>query len=57
MDFIWRNQKKFEAIEKLFDLESGTGQSVVKYIQYLYKEMIENYGDVFAWAQTNYNNI
>jgi hypothetical protein len=57
MDFIWRNQKKYETIEKQFDLENGTGQSVVKYIQYFYKEMIENYGDVFAWAQTNYNNI
>ena len=55
VDLIWKNQNRVEIIEDQFQLPEGTGESLVKYVNFLHDSYIGKYQQSFSWAQTNYN--
>lgn len=57
MNILWNNQDKFDYIESVFNTGNNTGELLVGYVNYLYNNLIKQYGDQFSWGFTNHQHF
>jgi hypothetical protein len=61
VDMLWNNQDgrdNYSMIEDKFHLSRGTGESVVKYINYLYNSLVTKENDrTFSWILTTHTHV
>lgn len=57
MNGLWLNQNNSKYIVDMFNLGVQSPESIVPYVMHLYNSFIEKFEKIFAWSQTNYNNL